>query len=79
MGRKASYTLGLVCVLKPLTGHPRPGVLRIEDKPPRLLGELLGQVERLKLSPHSWGVHGRCATGQRGEPSALEAAASLCS
>ena len=60
-------------------GHPSLGVLCVEDKHLWLLGELLGQVERLKLSPHSWGVHGRCATGQRGEPSALEAAASLCS
>ena len=53
MGRKALYTLGLVCVLKPHSGHPSPGVLHVEDKPPRLLGELLGQVERLKLSLHS--------------------------
>ena len=53
MGRKALYTLGLVCVLKPHSGHPSPSVLHVEDKPPRLLGELLVQVERLKLSLHS--------------------------
>lgn len=50
---KASHALGLVCVLKPHGGHPSPGVLRVEDRPPRLLGDLRGQEERLKLSPHS--------------------------